>query len=137
MQICRLVHLVQKRADGYSLKTATVRMVILAAYEDSNSEDGDSGSIVRSTSKRDIILDEIQRYKSIPTAEDDPLEWWKCNGKTFPVLSILAARFLQIPATSVPCERLFSMAGHVCSKKRSTLSPDMLQTLLLLHDWQQ
>lgn len=44
----------------------------------------------------------------------DPLEWWANHGvSSFPLLSKVAFKYLIIPATSVPSERLFSTAGDV------------------------
>jgi hypothetical protein len=44
-------------------------------------------------------------------SHNNPLEWWKSNGKRFPILSEMAIRYLCIPATSAPAERVFSSAG--------------------------
>ena len=39
-----------------------------------------------------------------------------------PLLAMLAAKFLLSPATTVPCEQLFLVAGHILNKKRASLS---------------
>ena len=43
----------------------------------------------------------------------DPLSWWKAVDKAgkFPILCRLAERFLCIPATSAPSERIWSRGG--------------------------
>ena len=53
---------------------------------------------------------------------DDPLKWWASHSSTLPKLACLARKFLAIPATSVPSERLFSDCGHVMNKKQTRLS---------------
>ena len=58
----------------------------------------------------------------LPRAED-PLAWWKVNEKRFNCLSNLARKYLCIPGTSVPSERLFSKAGELVSNRRSRLKP--------------
>jgi len=63
------------------------------------------------------------------------LQWWKIHESEYPELSQLARKFLATPATTVPCERLFSMAGHLINKRRSTLSPERANELLCLQNW--
>jgi len=41
----------------------------------------------------------------------DPLEYWKLKKDVFPHVAQQAKKLLCIPATSLPCERLFSAAG--------------------------
>ena len=65
-------------------------------------------------------------------ADTEPLCWWKMNASRYPFLSILTRKFLCIPATSVPSERIFSAAGHIVSKLRASLSPDNVDGLLFL-----
>jgi hypothetical protein len=62
------------------------------------------------------------------------LEWWKVNGNKFPRVAVLARRYLCVPATSTPSERLFSSAGETLSSKRSTLSNRMLRALVVIQD---
>ena len=60
-------------------------------------------------------LDEVKSYlQEHPIkCKEDPLCWWKMNGSRFSHLEPLARRYLAIPATSTPSERVFSVAGIV------------------------
>lgn len=60
------------------------------------------------------------------------LEWWKKNQCVFPRLSILARKYLGIPASSVPSERVFSLAGNIVNKKRSRMKPALVDSLIFL-----
>jgi hypothetical protein len=53
----------------------------------------------------------------------------------YPSLSKLARDFLSIMATSVPCEQLFSIAGHAITKSRNRLSGNSARELLCLKSW--
>ena len=80
---------------------------------------------------------ELTRYQEetpIPETED-PLMWWKLNNHRFPVLSSFVQTILCVPATSVPCERLFSSSGYIVNKMRSCLLPENVNALVCLRDW--
>ncbi len=62
----------------------------------------------------------------------DTLTWWNENQKKFPILSKLAKKYLNISATSVPAERLFSDAGNHITPHRNNLKPDRVERLLFL-----
>ena len=64
----------------------------------------------------------------------DPLSWWKEKELRFPHLAELARRFLGIPATSAPVERLFSTAGLTIAKDRARLLPEHVAAMVFLHD---
>lgn len=78
--------------------------------------------------------DEIVRYLQCPNEpkDTDPLVWWRDHTTNYPNLSKLARKYLSIPATSVPSERLFSDAGNHISSKRTRLSPDLVDRILFL-----
>ena len=60
---------------------------------------------------------EMKAYLKEETTEDCPLLWWKKNAFRYPLLSKMAQRYLCIPATSVPSERVFSAVGHIVNQK--------------------
>ncbi|KAJ4928187.1 hypothetical protein JOQ06_015981, partial [Pogonophryne albipinna] len=62
----------------------------------------------------------IHRYRAEPTTsmEDCPLQWWSSHAGAHDKLAPLARKYLATPASTVPCERLFSVAGHIVQKKR-------------------
>ncbi|XP_071083855.1 E3 SUMO-protein ligase ZBED1-like [Haliotis cracherodii] len=62
----------------------------------------------------------------------NPLEWWKGNECRFPKLALLVRHYLEVPATSVPSERVFSTAGDIVSGQRASLSPDNVDVLVFL-----
>lgn len=96
------------------------------------SDSEDEGDDEQSDSK---LHKEVAWYASLPPVKDksaDPLAWWKGNQSTFPHLSQLARKYLCIPATSVPSERLFSVAGNIVTDKRGRLKPSNVNMLCFL-----
>ena len=63
---------------------------------------------------------ELKRYMTIlkPDPESKPLEWWKQNYLSFPILSQLAKKYFSICASSSASERLFSTAYNISIKKK-------------------
>lgn len=77
----------------------------------------------------------LYRAEATISEADCPLQWWSRPGETHPQLSVLACKYLISPATSVPCERLFSLAGHIVTKKRAALNSDNVNRLVCLSNW--
>lgn len=77
---------------------------------------------------------QVQNYLSeIPiNRSQNPLAYWKLNENRFPHLAPLARAYLSAPCTSIESERLFSLAGHVVDDKRSRLSGEKAEMLLLI-----
>ena len=80
----------------------------------------------------DHVKNEIEDYfKQIQTPCDtSPLDWWKVNKYRYPTLALLAQKYLTITATSTPSERVFSAAGLIVSRLRSSLTPDHVDMLV-------
>ena len=77
---------------------------------------------------------EIDDYFDEPAAPDaKPLDWWRARKHRFPVLARLARKYLAVPATSAPSERVWSDAGNIVTKKRASLSDANVDTLVFLH----
>ncbi|CAN0023281.1 unnamed protein product, partial [Phaeothamnion confervicola] len=62
----------------------------------------------------------------------NPLLWWREQEMELPNLAKLARRVLCIPATSVPSERLFSVAGRTVTQRQNRLSHESAEGLIYL-----
>ena len=78
---------------------------------------------------------EIENYLdpsiSMPP-KTDPLQWWKVNGSRFPKVAMAARKWLCVPRTSTPSERVFSHCGIALSAKRSSMRGEALMNQVLL-----
>jgi len=79
--------------------------------------------------------EELSLYlkQNILKLDENPLTEWENTKSVYPKLFKLAMKYLLIPATSVPSERLFSKAGDTISKTRNRLIGSRLSKLLFLH----
>lgn len=103
----------------------------LADVNDVPSQDS-SGEII-------LIEKELEAYEShrFIVNESDlkeafilgPLYFFKVCSQNFPCLSKVAKLLLCIPATSVPAESLFSIAGIIQDDQRNRLNPSLLDQL--------
>ncbi len=77
---------------------------------------------------------ELNSYLMSPAidGEQDPLAWWKEHRVNFPRLSKLARKYLCIPATSSPSERLSSAGGNIVTCERSCLKLAKVDMLVFL-----
>ena len=99
---------------------------------------GDIFSFMKSKSERkrhkSSTNNEIASYLSVP-CEDmdyDPLVFWNTNGTQYPTLSKMARKYLAVPASSAPVERLFSIAGKVFRPDRCSLKDDTFEKLMIV-----
>ncbi|CAF4267719.1 unnamed protein product [Rotaria socialis] len=63
---------------------------------------------------------------------EDPQLWWKTYNKDLRKLSILTRRIFSIPATSASVERQFSSAGLIFNDRRTRLSGENLENIILV-----
>ncbi|CZT11294.1 uncharacterized protein RAG0_15470 [Rhynchosporium agropyri] len=64
-----------------------------------------------------------------------PLDYWAANRDKYSILSLLVRKYLQIPATSAPSERFFSLGALIISKLRNRLNKDTFEMISLLKSW--
>ncbi|XP_015118459.1 uncharacterized protein LOC107042094 [Diachasma alloeum] len=97
----------------------------------------DLNSIFTDSCKTKHWRDELEEYLNLSRADkhQDLLEWWRARESTFPTLAKMARDLFSIPATSVPAERLFSLAGLIITNLRNSMSDKSARALLCLHSW--
>ncbi len=71
---------------------------------------------------------------ALPNSKMDVLAWWKVREPVLPLLAEIARKYLCIPASSAPSDRLSSASGNVCTKLRSSLDPTNLEMIVYLHE---
>ena len=80
--------------------------------------------------------DELDRYMGMVVIDkpQSALGWWasKESRQAFPVLSAIATKYLTVPASTADVERLFSSTKIVTSGRRSNMSPQVLENLMLI-----
>jgi hypothetical protein len=134
---------IPKNEINEALKILKVEYLSLHRADDMISEDQDEeflGGLFghSSTSKKLTPLQswgqDINLFQSLPKAppKADPLLWWKNNQFQFPVLAKLAKMYLGIPASQASCERLFSIAKNDITETRTSMLPDLVESLLFL-----
>ena len=100
-------------------------------------EVGMKRSNTASRGAEDAVMTEIVKYMKLINlpCTTNPLKWWQENGKEqFPRVYQVAISVLPAPGTSVPSERVFSSAGTVISKLRSSLSDSTAGNLIFLKE---
>ncbi|CAB4446263.1 unnamed protein product [Rhizophagus irregularis] len=88
----------------------------------------------KSKSRPKNLDNEILEYLKIDEIdwEDDPFIWWRREEKHFHYLSILARKYLPIPAASTASERMFSDAGNLMGPKRTRMNPELFNRIIFL-----
>uniref|UniRef100_A0A182NC58 HAT C-terminal dimerisation domain-containing protein n=1 Tax=Anopheles dirus TaxID=7168 RepID=A0A182NC58_9DIPT len=88
------------------------------------------------TTPRANAASELDKYvseKNLPVKEN-PLLWWQQRKNIYPNLFELVIKYLNVPATSVPCERIFSKAGQILTERRNRLASKKLKEILFIQN---
>ncbi|XP_072235404.1 E3 SUMO-protein ligase ZBED1-like [Leuresthes tenuis] len=82
------------------------------------------------------VVEELSNYKSqrVLGLNEDPLLWWSSHALLFPTLPKVLQRYWCVPATSVPCHRLFSSSGAVLCGKRNCIAPSLVDQQVFLYE---
>jgi len=67
--------------------------------------------------------------------DDALLEWWSKHSLLVPQLSLLAKSELGVPASSATSERVFNSSGCVLETRRQSLSPDIVDDILMIRNF--
>ncbi len=59
------------------------------------------------------------------------IEFWQINRATFPNLASIALDFCSSPASEAFCERIFSVCGDFCARKRNSTSKSLEKRVFL------
>jgi len=65
-------------------------------------------------------------------SDANPLLYWKENQYKYPELSKLALKYLTVPASSAPVERLFRIEGKVFRSDRMRMKDQTFETLMMI-----
>ena len=100
-------------------KKKTAQAILLGEDEDD--------SMVFTTSEE---FDKYLKETPLKSSENCLERWFKHINHAYPNLAKLAKR---IPATSVPAEQVFSVAGKIVNTKRACLKPENIDLLIFLN----
>ncbi|KAK3229746.1 hypothetical protein Dsin_001627 [Dipteronia sinensis] len=67
----------------------------------------------------------------------DVLAWWKNSLVKFPILSMVARDIFAMPVSTVASESAFSTGGRILDPFRSSLTPKIVEGLILTGNWLQ
>ncbi|MBW0569403.1 hypothetical protein O181_109118 [Austropuccinia psidii MF-1] len=84
-----------------------------------------------STQNQSSLENELNRFL-VETSEPkstDVLVFWKTQRHLFPTLGKMAQKFLSIPATSAPSERILSIGRKISTFQQASLSPMHVEKL--------
>lgn len=118
--------------EDHNLKRKELARKKLWEWVDSRLEEkkkSSTSSVVASTA---LI---IRHYLELPLANrsQNPIPYCEKYKNVIPEIYYLQKRYLCLPATSVPSERLFSIAGQVANDRRSRLLPENVNNILFLN----
>jgi hypothetical protein len=66
----------------------------------------------------------------------DILLWWRDHKLTYHVLSIMAKDIMAVPVSTISSESCFSLCGRIIEERRRRLSPETVEMLACLKDWE-
>jgi hypothetical protein len=84
---------------------------------------------------RAAVLREVENYldpQLYVRPTDSPLVWWREHRFQFPRIAVVARKWLSVPASSTPSERVFSHCGVALTAKRASMRGEALMNQILL-----
>lgn len=146
---CMLAEMLEQRDEDHSLQAANQPLpqqgsleptapkkakgltAILSKLPKSNVSNQETVPVVTLEARAEKEMSNYLEQSCIET-DSDPLLWWKHNCIYFPLLAVIGRKYLCIPATSVPSERVFSKGGIIVNAFRTKLKPKHVNNLIFL-----
>ena len=124
-----------RREEPTSSTASTSKDTEHDIFTDDDSEDDSELTSTNELSRR--IAGEIDRFSHINLKREQKhniklISWWQERKEEYPYLFKAVRAMLCTPATSVPCERIFSEAGYISHAKRSRILPENLDKILFI-----
>ena len=116
----------EKRRKISEEKTSAMDFLLggISVDEEEEQEKGSEGGASQSLSGHGASEFDEYSCTAGKNINGNPSDWWRDNAGRFPSIARLAKKFLCVPATSVPAERVFSTAGNIVNAKRSCLTAE-------------
>ena len=107
----------------------------------SSSSSAGGGSSSTTTTHDSEISVELSSYldsDAVRTEAEDfsILGWWNAHKLAYPVLSRLARDVLTVPVSTTSSEAAFSLCGRIIEERRTCLSSELVEMLLIMKDWE-
>ena len=82
------------------------------------------------------VADELEKFLDLPHLfiKGDIFQYWHSLKPKYPNLYPIAMKYLIVPATSIPSERVFSVSGNIGTSRRTCLTGEHIGMLVFLQD---
>ena len=90
---------------------------------------------VRGSITEPLAIHEFKRYMQEPLTNwrvNNVMEWWSDNQVKFPHVALMALKYLAIPASSAPSERVFSQLKLIVERKRWRMDGGRVERVIFL-----
>nr|CAH7715843.1 unnamed protein product [Callosobruchus chinensis] len=105
---------------------------MLWEYFDQKVSDSTNVMTASPTAKAILMVKQYLSMPNIPRSSNPPA-FWSANKNLLPELFKMHQKYLSVPATYVPSERIFSKTGIITNSRRNRLSPKNLDQIVFLN----
>ena len=91
----------------------------------------------KSIAKLHGVAREIALYCEEPSKNIPPIDYWRQNQEIYPGLAYCFKRISCIHGSSVPSEKLFSVAGKTVWDRRNKIAPEKVNKIMLIHQYRK